>query len=108
MDIFTSVFFISLLRIVFFSLMGEFNLNLVVCVYSIIQRVILIQSNCPTNFFLFLQGSPVNITVGSHVWVEDPALAWVDGQVSQIDGQDVHVKTRNGKRVYTQSFSLAY
>ncbi|XP_042004370.1 myosin-17-like [Salvia splendens] len=44
-------------------------------------------------------GSPVNITVGSHVWVEDPALAWVDGQVSQIDGQDVHVKTKNGKRV---------
>ncbi|KAL1554938.1 myosin-17-like [Salvia divinorum] len=44
-------------------------------------------------------GSPVNITVGSHVWVEDTALAWVDGQVSRIDGQDVHVKTTNGKRV---------
>ncbi|XP_047939592.1 myosin-17-like [Salvia hispanica] len=44
-------------------------------------------------------GSPVNITVGSHVWVEDPALAWVDGQVSRINGQDVHVKTKNGKQV---------
>ncbi|KAG6413856.1 hypothetical protein SASPL_126571 [Salvia splendens] len=54
--------------------MGELNLNLVVC------------------------GSPVNITVGSHVWVEDPALAWVDGQVSRINGQDVHVKTKNGKQ----------
>lgn len=57
---------------------------------------------CLTNFFSFLvlQGSPVNIIVGSHVWVEDPALAWIDGQVSRIDGQDVHVQTTNGKRVY--------
>ncbi|KAH6806610.1 myosin family protein with Dil, partial [Perilla frutescens var. frutescens] len=45
--------------------------------------------------------SPVNIIVGSHVWVEDPALAWIDGQVSRIDGQDVHVQTTNGKKVVT-------
>ncbi|CAA0835013.1 Myosin family protein with Dil domain [Striga hermonthica] len=43
--------------------------------------------------------SPVNIIVGSHVWVEDPVLAWVDGQVNRIDGQDVHVQTTNGKKV---------
>ncbi|KAI3447180.1 hypothetical protein Pfo_003845 [Paulownia fortunei] len=44
-------------------------------------------------------GSPVNIIVGSHVWVEDPVLAWIDGQVNRIDGQDVHVQTTNGKKV---------
>ncbi|CAA2963473.1 myosin-17-like [Olea europaea subsp. europaea] len=43
--------------------------------------------------------SRVNIIVGSHVWVEDSALAWIDGEVSRIDGQDVHVKTTNGKTV---------
>ncbi|KAL3623630.1 hypothetical protein CASFOL_032446 [Castilleja foliolosa] len=43
--------------------------------------------------------STVNIIVGSDVWVEDPALAWVDGQVKRIDGQDVHVQTTNGKKV---------
>ncbi|KAK4391839.1 Myosin-17 [Sesamum angolense] len=48
-----------------------------------------------------LQASPVNIIVGSHVWVEDPGLAWIDGQVTRIDGQDVHVQTTNGKKVVT-------
>ncbi|KAL8502981.1 hypothetical protein ACS0TY_021924 [Phlomoides rotata] len=43
--------------------------------------------------------APVNIIVGSHVWVEDPTLAWIDGQVNRIDGQDVHVQTTNGKKV---------
>lgn len=46
----------------------------------------------------FLQAS-VNIIVGSHVWVEDPKLAWKDGEVIKIHGQDVHVKTSDGKEV---------
>ncbi|KAL0315807.1 UNVERIFIED_CONTAM: Myosin-17 [Sesamum radiatum] len=50
---------------------------------------------------MVLQASPVNIIVGSHVWVEDPGLAWIDGQVTRIDGQDVHVQTTNGKKVVT-------
>ncbi|KAL1060144.1 hypothetical protein V6Z11_1Z122200 [Gossypium hirsutum] len=36
--------------------------------------------------------APVNIIVGSHVWVEDPALAWVDGEVFKIS-EEVHVHT---------------
>ena len=56
------------------------------------------------NYFicLSLQASLVNIIVGSHVWVEDPALAWIDGEVIRIDGQDVHVQTTNGKKVITE------
>ncbi|PPS17756.1 hypothetical protein GOBAR_AA02779 [Gossypium barbadense] len=34
---------------------------------------------------------------GSHVWVEDPTLAWIDGEVFKISGEDVHVQTTNGK-----------
>ncbi|KAJ8494164.1 hypothetical protein OPV22_015885 [Ensete ventricosum] len=40
-----------------------------------------------------------NIIVGSHVWVEDPVLAWVDGEVFKINGNEVHAHTTNGKTV---------
>ncbi|CAN7027785.1 unnamed protein product, partial [Brassica oleracea var. botrytis] len=45
-----------------------------------------------------LQGTPVNIIVGSHVWVEDTDVAWIDGQVEKINGQDVEVQATNGKK----------
>ncbi|KAF5458800.1 hypothetical protein F2P56_022803, partial [Juglans regia] len=44
---------------------------------------------------------PDNIIVGSHVWVEEPSLAWIDGEVFQINGEEVHVQTTNGKTVVT-------
>ncbi|GMQ06028.1 hypothetical protein CsSME_00050781 [Camellia sinensis var. sinensis] len=43
--------------------------------------------------------APVNIIVGSHVWVEDPTLAWIDGVVNRINGQELHVQTTDGKTV---------
>ncbi|KAJ8751015.1 hypothetical protein K2173_016196 [Erythroxylum novogranatense] len=42
---------------------------------------------------------PVNIITGSHVWVEDPEAAWIDGEVFKIDGEEVHVHTTNEKTV---------
>ncbi|KAL9273071.1 Myosin-11-like protein, partial [Drosera capensis] len=47
---------------------------------------------------LSAQGTPVNIIVGSHVWVADPNLAWIDGQVIMINGQDAEVQISNGKK----------
>ncbi|XP_072980214.1 myosin-17-like isoform X3 [Typha angustifolia] len=44
-------------------------------------------------------GTPVNIVVGSHVWVEDPVLAWIDGEVFQVTNHEVHVNTTTGKTV---------
>jgi Myosin N-terminal SH3-like domain len=41
--------------------------------------------------------------VGSHVWVEDPKLAWVDGEVSKISGSQVHVSATTGKNVSNQN-----
>lgn len=52
-----------------------------------------------------LQGTPVNIIVGSHVWVEDPILAWIDGEVVSIKDNEVHVQTSNGKKV---QFAVSY
>ncbi|XLR26509.1 myosin-11-like [Arachis ipaensis] len=54
-----------------------------------------------------MQGTPVNIIVGSHVWVEDPDEAWLDGQVSKITGKDVEVATSNGKKI-TAKLSKIY
>ncbi|XP_008456315.2 myosin-11 isoform X2 [Cucumis melo] len=44
-------------------------------------------------------GTPVNIIVGSHVWIEDPEVAWLDGQVSKITGQEAEIQASNGKKV---------
>ncbi|KAK6164543.1 hypothetical protein DH2020_001407 [Rehmannia glutinosa] len=44
-------------------------------------------------------GTPVNIIVGSHVWVEDPDIAWVDGEVTKINGKEVEVQASNGKKI---------
>ncbi|KAL3620616.1 hypothetical protein CASFOL_035528 [Castilleja foliolosa] len=47
-----------------------------------------------------MMGTPVNnIIVGSHVWVEDPDIAWIDGQVENINGNEVEVQTFDGKKV---------
>ncbi|CAN1340154.1 XI-K [Linum perenne] len=48
---------------------------------------------------LDLQAAPVNIIVGSQVWVEDPEVAWVDGEAVKIEGEEVHVNTTHGKKV---------
>ncbi|CAN1799401.1 XI-K [Linum perenne] len=48
---------------------------------------------------LDLQATPVNIIVGSQVWVEDPEVAWVDGEAVKIEGEEVHVNTTHGKKV---------
>ncbi|KAM6577070.1 hypothetical protein CsatB_028907 [Cannabis sativa] len=45
------------------------------------------------------EGTPVNIIVGSHVWAEDPEIAWIDGQVSKINGNEVEIQASNGKKI---------
>ncbi|XP_057517618.1 myosin-9-like [Amaranthus tricolor] len=39
------------------------------------------------------------MVVGSHVWVEDPDICWVDGEVVKINGEELEIKTSNGKKV---------
>ncbi|AQK48531.1 hypothetical protein ZEAMMB73_Zm00001d029646 [Zea mays] len=39
----------------------------------------------------------VKVLPGSHIWVEDKDLSWVDGEVFRIDGQNAHVRTTKGK-----------
>ncbi|KAH1259466.1 Myosin-11 [Glycine max] len=47
-----------------------------------------------------MQGTPVNIIAGSHVWVQDPQVCWIDGQVSKIiKGNDAEIEATNGNKV---------
>eukprot|EP00253_Pinus_taeda_P035406 PITA_35406 len=46
-----------------------------------------------------MQTTPVNIVVGSPVWVGDPEVAWIDGEVIEINGQEAKIQTTNGKTV---------
>ena len=55
--------------------------------------------DCLSYLIILWQGAPDNIVIGSHVWVEDPSLAWIDGEVFRINDQEVHVRTTNGKTV---------
>ncbi|KAI3514595.1 hypothetical protein L1887_13140 [Cichorium endivia] len=54
-----------------------------------------------------LRAEPVNIILGTHVWVEDPNICWIDGQVTKINGQEVEVETTEGKKV-TAKLSKIY
>ncbi|RLN04175.1 myosin-11-like [Panicum miliaceum] len=44
-------------------------------------------------------GTKVNIIVGSHVWAEDPAICWVDGDVVKINGEEAEIQATNGKKI---------
>ncbi|ONM11765.1 myosin-6 isoform X2 [Zea mays] len=51
--------------------------------------------------------SKSRFVVGSHVWVEDPDEAWMDGLVEQINGDELVVNCTSGKKV-TANVSSAY
>ncbi|XP_052306722.1 myosin-9 isoform X2 [Populus trichocarpa] len=46
---------------------------------------------------------PANVEIGSHVWVEDPEVAWIDGIVINIEQDEVEVQTSDGKTVAVSS-----
>ncbi|XP_024031293.1 myosin-6 isoform X1 [Morus notabilis] len=41
----------------------------------------------------------VNFSVGSHVWVEDPEVAWIDGEVLEANDEEIKVDCTSGKTV---------
>lgn len=42
---------------------------------------------------------PYKVVVGSQVWVEDPEVAWIDGDVLEINDQDIKLKLSNEKEI---------
>lgn len=45
------------------------------------------------------QTTTSKIVVGSLVWLEDPEVAWIDGEVVKISGEDITVNLTSGKTV---------
>uniref|UniRef100_A0ACD5YBY9 Uncharacterized protein n=1 Tax=Avena sativa TaxID=4498 RepID=A0ACD5YBY9_AVESA len=52
-------------------------------------------------------GSKSRFVVGSHVWIEDSDEAWMDGQVDEVNGEEILVNCTSGKKV-TVNVSTAY
>lgn len=44
------------------------------------------------------QAASAKVSVGSHVWVEDPDEAWIDGQVEEANAEEITVNC-SGKTV---------
>ncbi|KAK7393335.1 hypothetical protein VNO78_21888 [Psophocarpus tetragonolobus] len=47
-----------------------------------------------------------NPIVGSHVWVEDSQVAWIDGEVLEVKGEQVKVLCTSGKTVVVKASSV--
>ncbi|RLM80253.1 hypothetical protein C2845_PM12G30930 [Panicum miliaceum] len=47
-----------------------------------------------------------SIAVGSQVWVEDPDVAWIDGEVIKVNGDTVTVKCSNEKTVTAKATNV--
>ncbi|KAI7740646.1 hypothetical protein M8C21_013894, partial [Ambrosia artemisiifolia] len=50
-----------------------------------------------------MKAAATNIIVGSQVWVEDPEVAWIDGDVLEINAANIKVKLTSGKEIVTTS-----
>ena len=48
---------------------------------------------------MVLQVAPSNIIAGSLVWVEDPEVAWIDGEVKEVNGEEITVNCTSEKTV---------
>lgn len=49
--------------------------------------------------YTLLQDKPVNIVVGSQIWVGDIESVWIDGLVMNITGEDAEIQTSDGRQV---------
>ncbi|KAK7284191.1 hypothetical protein RJT34_18932 [Clitoria ternatea] len=47
-----------------------------------------------------------NPIVGSYVWVEDPDVAWMDGEVLEVNGEEIKVLCTSGKTVVVKTSSI--
>ncbi|KAF9624147.1 hypothetical protein IFM89_008085 [Coptis chinensis] len=52
------------------------------------------------------QATSVNIMVGTFVWVEDSDDAWIDGEVLEVNGDEVKISCTSGKTITTNVSSV--
>ncbi|XP_056169848.1 myosin-6-like isoform X9 [Syzygium oleosum] len=47
------------------------------------------------------------VAVGSVVWVEDPDVAWIDGEVVEVNGEEIKINLTSGRTTYTGNILIA-
>nr|GMD59825.1 myosin-6-like isoform X1 [Ipomoea batatas] len=47
-----------------------------------------------------------SIVVGTHVWVEDPDVAWLDGEVVETKGEEITIKCTSGTKVVAKASNV--
>ncbi|KAM1380691.1 hypothetical protein ACFX2I_022389 [Malus domestica] len=52
------------------------------------------------------QAANVSLVVGSHVWVEDPEEAWIDGEVVGVNNEEIEINCTSGKTVTVTASSV--
>ncbi|XP_058095055.1 myosin-8-like isoform X3 [Magnolia sinica] len=50
--------------------------------------------------------APVKIAVGSPVWVEDPDVLWIDGEVLEVSGEEYKIRCSNEKTVVANASNV--
>ncbi|KAG4944860.1 hypothetical protein JHK87_040867 [Glycine soja] len=58
------------------------------------------------NIFLNAQAGQLSFVVGSHVWVEDPDLAWIDGEIQESNNEEITVMYESGSKVVSKSANM--
>ncbi|KAL2339400.1 hypothetical protein Fmac_007340 [Flemingia macrophylla] len=48
----------------------------------------------------------VGFHVGSHVWIEDPEVAWIDGEIQESNKDEITVVYESGSRVVSKSANI--
>ncbi|KAK7308383.1 hypothetical protein VNO77_41987 [Canavalia gladiata] len=57
-------------------------------------------------FFLNGQAGQLSFVVGSHIWIEDPEVAWLDGEILESKDDEVTVSFESGTRVVSKSSTI--
>ncbi|KAJ6824987.1 myosin-6-like [Iris pallida] len=50
--------------------------------------------------------APVSIAVGSQVWVEDAKVAWIDGEVLDVNDEEIKISSTSGETVTAKASSV--
>uniref|UniRef100_A0A7N2LY20 Uncharacterized protein n=1 Tax=Quercus lobata TaxID=97700 RepID=A0A7N2LY20_QUELO len=47
-----------------------------------------------------------NLAIGSHVWVEDPEATWIDGEVEEVNNEDIKINCTSGRTVVVKASNV--
>ncbi|KAH9650524.1 Myosin2 [Citrus sinensis] len=55
---------------------------------------------------MYEEAAPVGLVVGSIVWTEDPEEAWIDGEVEEVNDEDIKIACTSGKTVVAKASNV--